>query len=638
MKTILQICAIVCCALPLMASGAQVDTPVTITDAADSFTLSNGIVTAKVQKRSGSLMSLVYQGIETLDADARHAAGYWSHAASGPQVVTAITIDPHTNAGEYGEVSIKGISGGKPMGAGPGGSAITDIEIRYTLHRGDSAVFLYCIFEHKAEYPATSFGEARFCVKLNDDVFDWMTVDSKRSQPAITTYDWNHGTVMNMKEARRMTSGLYKGEVEHKYDYSAVQFETPAIGWSSTKRHVGLWLVNPSTEYLSGGPTKVELCIHRDATFGENSNAKAPPCLLNYWRGSHYGGSVCSIAAGEQWTKVVGPFALYCNTDFTPEAMRKDALAYTAKQASAWPYEWVTSADYPHHSDRSAVNGQIVLTDPQAAPTTMGQVLVGLTAPDYKVDGGRRGQTTVDWQTDAKHYEFWVRADEKGQFVIPNVRPGSYTLHAIATGVLGEFAKTSVTVAGGKPLDLGRLEWTPVRFGRQLWEIGIPDRTAGEFLHGDHFWQWGLYNEYPKDFPNDVNFIIGKSDIHKDWNYCQCPRSDRPAGTPWTITFDQADAPHGKATLRVAFAATSARRLDVAVNDQPAGSIGPLQDTATIRRDGIRGYWCERAVSFDAALLKQGTNVVKLTIPPGNAMSGIEYDYLRLELDDAKGK
>jgi len=107
----------------------------------------------------------------------------------------------------------------------------------------------------------------------------------------------------------------------------------------------------------------------------------------------------------------------------------------------------------------------------------------------------------VDWQRDAKYYEFWVRGDDQGRFSIPNVRPGVYTLHAIADGVLGEYAKTDITVEAGKPLDLGSIEWKPVRYGKQLWDIGIADRTAAEFLHGDHYWQWGLYNEYPRTFP-----------------------------------------------------------------------------------------------------------------------------------------
>lgn len=621
--------------LSTAARGA--DLPVTLTDEGATFALSNGIVTAKISKRSGGLTSIVYNKLEILSGGS-HDSGYWSHAASSEKILQRITIDPKNNEGQRAEVSIKGISDGKPMGAGPGGSVIADIEIRYTLSRGESGLYTYCIFDHPADYPATSIGEARFCAKLRDDVFDWMTIDANRNMKMTTAYDWNHGTVMNMKEARRMNSGLYKGQVEHKYDYSAVQSEAMAWGWSSTEKHVGFWFINPTIEYLSGGPTKVELSAHRDATFGTNPDAPAPPTLLNYWRGSHYGGSSCVIAKGEIWSKVIGPFLLYCNTGESPDAKWKDALARSTTEAKAWPYEWVSGVDYPHKDQRSTVTGHIVLNDSQARAARLTHLLVGLAAPDYTVSGNRGGATNVDWQLDAKHYQFWTQGNEEGQFSIPNVRPGIYTLHAIADTVLGEFSQPSITVEAGKPLDLSRLEWKPLRHGRQLWEIGIPDRTAREFLHGDHYWQWGLYNQYPKDFPDDVNFIIGKSDYRKDWNYCQCPRADRPDGTTWSVTFDLREQVTGNATLRLALAAVSARRITVTINDKPAGTVTPLQDTATIRRDGIRGYWSERSVTFDASLMKPGTNVLKLTIPPGNSMNGVEYDYLRLELEPANPK
>ena len=650
------------------ASGADVATPtpaVTVTETAEGYTLANGMVTAKVAKRSAKLTSLVYDGIEILDRGRCNGGGYWSHVPAGPQVVASITIDPKTNGGERAEVSIKGPAGGGMWAGGPGAASpaaggsgfrggsrggfrgatrggargpAVDIEIRYALGRGDSGVYTYSILDHKAEYPATSIGEARFCAKLNDDVFDWMTVDARRNRLAITAYDWNHGTELDMKEVRRMNSGAYKGQVEHKYDYSAVQFDTPAYGWSSTRQGVGVWFVNPSIEYLSGGPTKVELLAHRDATFGSDLDAPAAPCLLNYWRGSHYGGSSCVIAAGERWTKVVGPFLIYCNAGPTPDAMWRDALSRAGQEARAWPYGWVNGVDYPHKEQRGTVSGQVVLDDPQAPAARMSNLLVGLAAPDYAAGSGRGGSSVVDWQLDAKHYQFWVRGDPQGRFSIANVRPGTYTLHAIADGVLGECARADVTVAAGQTLDLGQIDWKPTRHGQQVWEIGTPDRTAGEFRHGDHYWQWGLYYQYPKEFPDDVNFVFGRSNPRTDWNYAQLPRADRPDGTPWSITFDLPSAPRGKATLRLAFAATSARRLDVSVNGQSAGEAGPLRDTATIRRDGIRGYWYERAVTFDAGLLKEGTNVLKLTIPPGGVTSGIEYDYLRLELAPAAGK
>jgi rhamnogalacturonan endolyase len=619
------------------AQGAQpTSLPVSITEDASNYTLSNGIITAKITKRAGDLASLVYKGIETLDTASGRATGYWSHSAASPNTTSSITIDPKSNGGERGEVSIKGASGGQPMGAGPGGSTVADIEIRYTLERGSSGLYTYSIFNHKAGYPATQIGEARYATKLNDTVFDWMTVDARRNMKMITAYDWNHGTRMNMKEARLMHTGVMKGQVEHKYDYSAVQYDIPAFGWSSTTQHVGFWIINPTIEYLSGGPTKLELTAHRDATFTDSLTAPAPPTLLNYWRGSHYGGSRVEIAAGEDWTKVIGPFLIYCNSG--PDAMWQDALAQADKEAARWPYNWVSGVDYPHKDQRGTVSGQLVLSDPQAPNAKMSNLLVGLAHPDYTPEGGRG---VVDWQTDAKYYQFWVRGDDQGRFTIPNVRPGTYTLHAIANGVLGEYAKTDVTVGAGKTLDLGRLQWTPVRYGRQLWEIGIPDRTAGEFLHGDHYWQWGLYNQYPKDFPNDINFIVSKSDYHKDWNLMQVPRGHDETGsgqgdaTTWRVTFDLPSAPHGKATLRLAFAGAEVRHLDIAMNDQPVATVTGIPNTAVIHRDADRGLWAERDVTFDASLMKAGTNVLKLTVPAGSVASGIEYDYLRLELDES---
>ena len=355
--------AVVALALLLPAFlQAATSSAVTVSEDDNSFTLNNGIVTARVTKRSGDLTSLKYKNLEMLDAGS-HQAAYWSHNAARGQQAARITIDPKANGGERGEISVKGIANGNQMGSGPGGSVIADIEIRYALGRGDSGVYTYSIFSHPTNYPATSVGEARFCMKLNDELFDWMTVDSNRNMKMISTYDWNHGTQMNFKEGRRMNTGLYKGQVEHKYDYSANQFDVRAWGWSSSDRHVGIWLVNPSVEYLSGGPTKFELSSHRDATFNLNAlNAPAPPTLLNYWRGSHYGGSICNIAATDAWTKVIGPFLIYCNSANDHDAMWHDALAQADKESQAWPFDWVNGVDYPHRNERATVSGKIILT------------------------------------------------------------------------------------------------------------------------------------------------------------------------------------------------------------------------------------------------------------------------------------
>ena len=725
--------AIVLFPLCLQAAPAPV---VTVSEDDASFTLDNGIVTAHVGKRSGDLISLKYKKLEMLDAHDGRQAAYWSHNAARGQQEMRITIDPKANGGERGEISIKGIANGNQMGSGPGGSVVADIEIRFALGRGDSGVYTYSIFSHPTNYPATSVGEARFCMKLNDDLFDWMTVDANRNMKMISTYDWNHGTQMNFKEGRRMNTGLYKGEVEHKYDYSANQFDVRAWGWSSTAKHVGIWLVNPSVEYLSGGPTKFELSSHRDATFNTNAlDAPAPPTLLNYWRGSHYGGSICNIAATDAWTKVIGPFLIYCNSAKSPNAMWHDALKQADRQAKAWPFDWVNGVDYPHKDERATVSGKIILDDPQAPGLKMKNLLVGLTSPDYApafiprgpragfgggrrfggggggfglagggddeaamtnqnnfADGGTNGgfrgtnfarrfggnftnrfarfgtnfngtftngfgrfgtngfrggfggmPRIVDWQDDAKNYEFWVRADASGKFSIPNVRPGTYSLHAIADGVLGDLTVTNVVVAAGEKMSLGKIDWQPVRHGRQLWDIGIPNRNGSEFFKGNDYYHWGWYLEYPKLFPYDVKYVVGKSDYHKDWFFEQVPYNEdtnnttgrgNGSATTWTVTFNLPAAPHGQATLRLAICGVGSRTLLAEMNDQSIGNVSNLVYNATINRDGIGGYWGEHDLAFNAALMKAGKNVLALTVPAGGLTSGIIYDYLRLELDE----
>src|SRR5438552_17927854 len=54
------------------------DTAVTVTDDGTNFVLANGIVTAKVEKRSGSLVSLRYKDLELLGAGQGRSNGYWS--------------------------------------------------------------------------------------------------------------------------------------------------------------------------------------------------------------------------------------------------------------------------------------------------------------------------------------------------------------------------------------------------------------------------------------------------------------------------------------------------------------------------------------------------------------------------------
>jgi rhamnogalacturonan endolyase len=598
--------------------------PVKLSNDGRYYTMSNGYSTALIDMHTGELSSLKFRGIETMGYVSGHHAGYWEQLPY-PGMPT-VTIDPAANHGDRAEVSVRGRFNG------------FGLEVRYSMGRHDHGLYTYAIFTHPANAPAGGIGESRFGAKLNGQVFDWLSIDAQRNKKMASGYDWDHGTPLNMKEARMLTTGIYAGQPEHKYDYSACQFKIPAFGWSSTTRHIGLFFINPTIEYLSGGATHYELTGHLD------DGAGGDPTLLNYWRGSHYGGCMCYVDAGEQWQKVVGPMMIYLNSAPTNDAMFQDALAQAATESAKWPYDWVRGVDYPLASERGSVTGRLIVNDPLApAPMTETKnLLVGLAYPDSTSTSGfgRFGGMPLNWQNDAKHYEFWVRGNPDGTFTIPKVRPGTYELHAIADGILGEFSLRNITVTAGRTLNLGSLQWKPVRYGRQLWDIGIPNRDGSEFLDGNNYFHWGMYLKYAKLFPNDVNFTIGKSDYRKDWYFEQVPHAMHDNGTgtsigratTWTIHFSLPSAVHGKAILRLAIAGVGARHISVGVNNRDAGIVTGLMYNATINRDGIGGYWVEKDLSFDASMMHAGDNTMTLTIPAGGLTSGIIYDYLRLEL------
>jgi rhamnogalacturonan endolyase len=84
----------------------------------------------------------------------------------------------------------------------------------------------------------------------------------------------------------------------------------------------------------------------------------------------------------------------------------------------------------------------------------------------------------------------------------------------------------------------------------------------------------------------------------------------------------------------VALAGIETKALTIKMNDRQIGVISNLPNTSVIHRDSDRGYWQEVPVSFDASLMQAGKNILKLIVPAGNVMNGVEYDYLRLELDE----
>ncbi|MES1177047.1 MAG: hypothetical protein ABUL62_22185 [Myxococcales bacterium] len=92
-----------------------------------------------------------------------------------------------------------------------------------------------------------------------DDPFDWFAVDDNRRGRFLSQADEDASQAIAgaPKEVRKYTSGPFADRPGwQKYDNSLEWGEGTVYGFSSTSRKIGLWLINPSNEYLPGGPLK----------------------------------------------------------------------------------------------------------------------------------------------------------------------------------------------------------------------------------------------------------------------------------------------------------------------------------------------------------------------------------------------
>ncbi|WP_193213148.1 polysaccharide lyase family protein [Luteolibacter marinus] len=610
-------------ALLATALLATASAEVRVRDEGRTYLLENDRISARIDKSRATVVSLSRDGQELI----RGGTGYWSLSGGSENgraqgFPRPATTEISIAGGKLGEVVLncpyQGAAGTLPVNA----------SFHYTLLDGAEGLHIRGRFEHAPGMPGFSVGEARFVVKPDPRVFDWLTIDADRSRKMPTGDDWDNASPLNLKEARRLTTGIHKGQPEHKYGYSALFSESPAYGWSSSEKQIGLWMVNPSLEYIAGGPTKPELTGHLDV------NPGGRPVLLNMWHGSHYGGSSLAVKTDEAWAKVIGPFLLHTNQGGDALELWNKAMKTAAAENLKWPYAWVEDPLYAAGS-RLPVTGRITVKDLPGSPSP-GTLWIGLTSPDYE-SRSRRGGETVGWQRDGKHYQYWAKAGADGRFRLGSVRPGTYVLRAFAKGVLGEFQRSEIVVSRGHPLDLGKVEWQPARSGPTVWEIGVPDRDSREFRNGGYYWQWGQYFKYQKEFPDGVDFTVGSSDWRKDWNFCQPLRLDdkgRVLGDSiWKLRFNlEEPADH---VLRIALCGhREGDRLHVSINGNNLGDSGRLRENGVMHRDGHRGLLTELGFPIPAGDLQEGENVLELRLSGRVWHQGLLYDYLRLERVD----
>ena len=211
---------------------------------------------------------------------------------------------------------------------------------------------------------------------------------------------------------------------------------------------------------MSGGPTKIEFLGHRDVP-----TPSPPPRSLTTWRFQPLRRHAdVTVAAGEAWTKVIGPFMIYVNSGTDSQAIYKDARAQAAKEQAKWPFDWVKGIDYPTPDQR-------LLRDRQRPACSHRSKLMPNAEnvqrhsrpyrPRLPSSPRRGGRVPADAPSIGSRMRNIMNSGSRGQddgqpSPSPNVRPGKYTVHAFADGVLGEFAKTDITVRNRQAAGFGQ--------------------------------------------------------------------------------------------------------------------------------------------------------------------------------------
>lgn len=185
-----------------------------------------------------------------------------------------------------------------------------------------------------------------------------------------------------------------------------------------------------------------------------------------------------------------------------------------------------------------------------SVPSCATNTIALLTAPGYNYQ---------DNMADSLAYQYWVNVGSDGRAEIDRIKAGTYRLTVYADNVFGDYVHSqNITISSGQQTDSGTITWKPESAGTELFRLGVPDKSAGEYRHGymgndkplhapEYRIYWGAY-DYINDFPNGVKFHINKSSEAQDWNYVHwsnfggtLTRPDVVASATinnWTISFD----------------------------------------------------------------------------------------------------
>ncbi|KAI1200381.1 polysaccharide lyase family 4 protein [Nemania serpens] len=639
------------------------------TESASQFVLQNDRLYLAVDKSKGQVVDVILDDEDLLGPVS-------GNTGKGPYVdCSCVPSGAWTPGGTATFQLIKGIdSTGTPYG----GVRMSDtykptnqsIEQWWFLREGETGVHIFTrvTYFNQTTPHLRDLGELRTLFRPNTKLWTHLSgsdgnyapipsADAYKNEVVVQDATWYLGNTAQDPYVQEYSDYFTKYTFAESWRDHKVHGQYSDGTTSSDGNTYGAWLVHNTRETYYGGPLHHDLIVDG--------------IVYNYLVSAHYGAPVPNITHG--FDRTWGPQYYHFNKgtpNTTLAELRADAAKFADPKWNADFYDSIVKyvPNYTPKRKRTTFKATIQLPRDAKRPIAV----LSENKQDFQLN-----------VFDHSSLQYWADINPRtGRVEIPMVKAGVYRLTVYADGIFGWFIQDNIVVsATARSLTF---HWKPENAGKEIWRIGTPDKSSGEYKHGyaldkskplkpeQHRIYWGKW-DFPTDFPDGVVFKVGESTESEDFNYIHWswfpgyanyvrPEPVYENVNNWTIQFDLSKsqlAGSRKATFTVDLAGAKTANGNNKWTPLPGEKFTNVPYTVAVNgKDietwvipsyrsgscGVRGgVVCQNfghKFEFSTALLKKGVNQFVLSLPfnatdtetsilPG--VIYIQYDALRLE-------
>ena len=523
-------------------------------DGPDELTLRNGLVSVTMLKQGGlahaqidALSTSAFSAAPNLLRKGRVGSCYWNTVPARTQTngtkedcMLSDKFVGHTVVRQ--NASLVEVKFETPPTCG------FQVDFHYVLRADKPGYYFFLAVERAGDEDLElPLGQLRLACRLDQDIFSTVVVPDETQTTQATQLSTPRtgmlppvsalsDSALVMNAGYRLQPSSASGGLDTpddfytKYSWAVSSDKDLVHGAMGTNasagKSVGVFLIQPSHEYLNGGPAHAEIATHQDSK---------STCFLFHGAGGHY--SYDPPVAPLGWRKLIGPAFVRMDGAADTARLWRGAVDSATELQRQWPYAWMQHELWAPPEQRGSVLGSLEPTAPlDHGPTMQGGLAIlgdpvsdpaklatpecvqalsvrckgfdGLSARKCASHCGKElakateqsictPQTlgafcsgTLERPLDLQglNYTFWgnISAERNG-FEISGVRAGDYSLWVRLPGCLPvqQLLVPKLSVEAGGETQLGQLAVPNKRRGaRRVWQIGLADASVAEFRHG----------------------------------------------------------------------------------------------------------------------------------------------------------